>query len=233
MDHDGVVFYFLDNEQYFDRDAYYGYYDDGERFAYFSKAALEALQFIDFSPEILHCSEWQTALVPVYLKTLFRGNPSFSGLKTVFTIHNIEYQGKFDGGILQDLLGISEADRGILEYDGTVNYMKGAVVTCDRLTTVSRSYAEEITYPFYGRGLENIIRENRYKLYGILNGIDTNLYNPYRDPFISVKFPETVRKRKRRISPHFRPDSDWSRMRKYRSWRWSAGWRNIRESISS
>lgn len=188
MEYEGVLFYFIDNEQYFNRDSYYGYYDDGERFAYYSKAALEALAFLDFTPDILHCSEWQTALVPVYLKTLFKGEPSLGRLRTVFTIHNIEYQGKFDGGILHDLLGISEADRGILEYDGGINYMKGAIVTCDRLTTVSRSYAEEITYPFYGRGLENIIKENRYKLIGILNGIDTNLHNPYRDPCIPSKY---------------------------------------------
>lgn len=190
MEQEGVVWYFLDNEQYFNRDAYYGYYDDGERFAYFSKAALEVLPLLDFMPDILHCSEWQTALIPVYLKTLFRQNPLYNRLRTVFTIHNIEYQGKFDGVILQDLLGISEADRGILEYDGTVNYMKGAVVTCDKLTTVSRSYAEEIMHPFYGKGLENIIRENRYKLSGILNGIDTNRYNPYKDPFVPVRYSQ-------------------------------------------
>ncbi|HVI39461.1 MAG TPA: glycogen synthase GlgA [Anaerovoracaceae bacterium] len=188
MQQEGVNFYFLDNEQYFFRDSYYGYYDDGERFAYYSKAALEALPVLDFTPDILHCSEWQTALVPVYLKTLLKEKPSYSRLKTVFTIHNIEYQGEFDQGILHDLLGISETDRGILEYDGTINYMKGAIVTCDRLTTVSSSYAEEITYPYYGKGLENIIKENRYKLSGILNGIDTKSYNPFRDPFIAAKF---------------------------------------------
>ncbi|MDD3169881.1 MAG: glycogen synthase GlgA [Eubacteriales bacterium] len=188
LEHEGVTFYFLDNEQYFDRDAYYGYYDDGERFAYYSKAAIEALNIIDFKPDILHCSEWQTALVPVYLSTLFREDPYFNRLKTVFTIHNIEYQGKYDRGILQDLLGLSEANRGILEYDGAINYMKGAIVTCDRLTTVSNSYAEEILFPFYGKGLENIINENRYKLSGILNGIDTKLYHPFRDPFLSARF---------------------------------------------
>lgn len=188
MEYEGVTFYFLDNEQYFKRDAYYGYYDDGERFAYYSKAALDALEFIDFLPDILHCSEWQTALVPVFLKTLFKENAFYNRFRTVFTIHNIEYQGKFDSGILQDLLGLSEAERGILEYDGAINYMKGAVVTCDRLTTVSQSYAEEITYPFYGKGLEKIIKENRYKLSGILNGIDTKLYNPFRDPCIPVKY---------------------------------------------
>ncbi|MDD2190173.1 MAG: glycogen synthase GlgA [Eubacteriales bacterium] len=191
MDYKGVTFYFLDNEQYFDRDAYYGYYDDGERFAYYAMAALKALDFIDYRPDILHCSEWQTAMVPVYLKTLFRDNLSMARLKTVFTIHNIEYQGKYDKVILRDLLGLPETDRGILEYNGVINYMKGAIVTCDRLTTVSRTYAEEIMFPFYGKGLDNIIKENRYKLSGILNGIDTNLYNPYRDGFIAKKYSKT------------------------------------------
>ncbi|HML38112.1 MAG TPA: glycogen/starch synthase, partial [Bacillota bacterium] len=165
-----------------------GYYDDGERFAYYSKASLEVLRFLDFVPDILHCSEWQTALVPVYLKTLFKGRADYTRLRTVFTIHNIEYQGNFDRSILNDLLGISESESGILEYDGTVNYMKGAVVACDRLTTVSPGYAEEITHPFYGKGLENIIRENRYKLSGILNGIDTELYNPFRDRCLAAKY---------------------------------------------
>ncbi|MDF3001650.1 MAG: glycogen synthase GlgA [Bacillota bacterium] len=185
---EGVTLYFLDNEQYFKRDAYYGYYDDGERFAYFSKAALEVLPLLDFQAEILHCSEWQTALVPVFLKTLYRGNPAYDRLRTVFTIHNIEYQGKFDPAILHDVLGISEGERGVLDYSGAVNFMKGAIVTCDRLTTVSSTYAEEITFPFYGKGLETIIKENSYKLHGILNGIDTKLYNPSKDPCISVKY---------------------------------------------
>jgi starch synthase len=188
MEQEGVVFYFIDNEQYFGRDAYYGYYDDGERFAYYSKAAVEALPLLDFKPDVLHCSEWQTAPVPVYLKTLFRGDRALARLRTVFTIHNIEYQGKFDRGILSDVLGLSEADRGLVDYDEAVNYMKGAVVACDRLTTVSRTYAEEITHPFYGKGLERIIKENRYKLQGIRNGIDTARYNPFRDPYIAAKY---------------------------------------------
>lgn len=192
LEHNETVFYFLDNEQYFKRDAYYGYYDDGERFAYFSKAALEVLPLLDFEAEILHCSEWQTAMVPVYLKTLYRGNPAYDRLRTVFTIHNIEYQGKFDPDILQDVLGISEGERGVLDYSGAVNFMKGAIVTCDRLTTVSSTYAEEITFPFYGKGLENIIKENRYKLVGILNGIDTKFYNPSKDFNISVKYSKST-----------------------------------------
>ena len=197
MEYEGVTFYFLDNEQYFDRDAYYGYYDDGERFAYYSKAALEAITKLDYVPEILHCSEWQTALVPVYLKTIYKNNSFYNGLKTVFTIHNIEYQGQYDQGILHDVLGISEADRGILDFNGTINYMKGAIVTCDRLTTVSNSYAEEITFSYFGKGLESIIKENKYKLVGILNGIDTKLYNPAKDPCISVKYSKNTPKKKK------------------------------------
>ncbi len=200
MEYEGVTFYFVDNEQHFNRDAYYGYYDDGERFSYYSKAALEVLSVIDFVPDILHCSEWQTALVPVYLKTLYKDNPAYSKLKTVFTIHNIEYQGKYDPVILHDLLGLSEADRGILDYDGMINFMKGAIVTCDKLTTVSSSYAEEIIYSFYGKGLENIIKENNYKMVGILNGIDTKRYNPAKDSGIAAKYsknkPDNKKKNK-------------------------------------
>ena len=188
MNCDGITFYFLDNERYFDRDGYYGYDDDGERFAYFSKAALDAINVMEFDPDILHCSEWQTAMVPVYLKTSYAGKPGYETLKTVFTIHNIEYQGKFDLSILGDLLGMPKSDQGILEYHGAVNFMKGAVVTCDRLTTVSPSYAEEITETFYGKGLEGIIKENRYKLSGILNGIDTTLYNPAKDSAIAARY---------------------------------------------
>lgn len=196
MDYEGITFYFIDNEQYFKREGYYGYYDDGERFAYFSKAALDSLREMDFKPDILHCSEWQTAMVPVFLKTLYRGNSDYEKLRTVFTIHNIEYQGKFDKSILSDLLGISKKDKSLLEYHGTLNFMKGAIVTCDRLTTVSPSYGEEISYSFYGKGLEGIIRENRYKLSGILNGIDTSLYNPSKDKNLAVKYSKNSMEKK-------------------------------------
>ncbi len=188
MEHEGITYYFIDNEQYFYRDNYYGYYDDGERFAYFSRAALEALLHIDCQPDILHCNEWQTAMVPVYLKTILKDEPIYQELKTVFTIHNIEYQGKYDQSVLHDLLGLSESDRGILDYNGAINFMKGAIVTCDKLTTVSQSYADEITYPFYGNGLEHIIKENSYKLLGIINGIDTNQFNPAKDLDITTRF---------------------------------------------
>lgn len=196
MVHNGVTFYFLDNEQYFLRDGYYGQYDDGERFAYFSKAAIESLRHMDFEPDILHCNEWQSALVPVFLKTVYRNDLSLQKLRTVFSIHNIEYQGIYGKEILGDLLGISEEQGNILYMDDNVNYMKGAIVTCDRLTTVSKTYAEEIKYPFYSHGLDTIIRENEYKLFGILNGIDKKTYDPYRDKALAVRYTKNSPEKK-------------------------------------
>jgi len=185
---DGVGYYFIDNQQYFNRDGYYGYFDDGERFAYFCMAALEAINYIDFKPQILHLSDWQTALVPVYLKTFYGGRPDYDCLKTVFTIHNIEYQGKFDLRILGDIFGIDKRFQGLVEYENCINLLKGAIVACDKLTTVSPEYAWEIQHPFFGRGLDYIIRENSHKLSGILNGIDDNLFNPKKDKEIFLKY---------------------------------------------
>ncbi|HZK02689.1 MAG TPA: glycogen synthase GlgA, partial [Anaerovoracaceae bacterium] len=188
MEYNEVTFYFIDNEQYFHREGFYGHYDDGERFAYFGKAALESLQYIDYEPDILHCSEWQSALVPVFLKTHYAENAYYRRLKTVFTIHNIEYQGVYGSEILHDILGLGDEYADLLMMDDKVNYMKGAIVTCDRLTTVSPSYAEEITYSFFAHGLHSIINENRYKLSGIINGIDYKFYNPYRDKALPFKY---------------------------------------------
>lgn len=197
MEYNEVTFYFIDNEQYFYRDKYYGYFDDGERFAYFSKAALKSLKYLDFDPDILHCNEWQSALVPVFLKTIYRDDEYYQKLRTVFTIHNIEYQGIYGKEIISDVLGLNENDADILMMNGDVNYMKGAIVTCDRLTTVSPSYAKEITYPFYSHGLHTIIEENMYKLSGILNGIDYKVYNPYRDKALAVKYSKNSYNKKK------------------------------------
>lgn len=189
LEHDGVRFYFLDNEKYFRREGYYGYYDDAERFAWFSKAALDSIAHLPGDrPEILHCSEWQTALVPVFLKTVYRGNEYFSKFKTVFTIHNIEYQGRYGMELLSDMFGIDGRDAGLLRMDGDLNLMKAAIVACDKLTTVSPTYAQELLYPFYGRGLQDIIRENEYKLSGILNGIDVSLFNPSKDQTLAANY---------------------------------------------
>ncbi|NCB41671.1 MAG: glycogen synthase GlgA [Clostridia bacterium] len=181
---DQIIYYFVDNKQYFERENLYGYYDDGERFAFFSKAVLQCLPLLDAFPDVLHCNDWETALLPVYLKTIFSQDPVYKKLRTVFTIHNIEYQGKFNINILEDIVGLPSQYQSILEFDGNVNYMKGAIVCCDKLTTVSPSYAEEITYPFYGHRLEIIIKENEYKLYGIKNGIDTEIFDPAKDPAV-------------------------------------------------
>lgn len=189
MEYDGVTFFFIDNEEYFARDAYYGYYDDGERFAYFCNAALDCVTLLpDFEPHILHCNEWQTALIPVYLKTLYAQSTAHVGLRTVFTIHNIEYQGKFGLETAEDLFALSAVAQRICEYHGCLNLMKGAIVTCDRLTTVSPTYAEEIKYDYFGRGLAHIIKGNEYKLVGILNGIDTKLFHPWNDKALYKRY---------------------------------------------
>lgn len=188
-EYEGVTFYFIDNEKYFRRDGLYGYGDDAERFAYFSKAVLESIPHMtDFDPEILHCNDWQTAMVPVFLKTLFQQSEYYGRLKTVFTIHNIEYQGRYGMELLGDLLGIGQEYAGLLRLDGDLNMMKGALVACDKLTTVSPTYAQEIMYPFYGKGMQDILRENQYKLCGILNGIDTELFNPKTDSNLKVRY---------------------------------------------
>lgn len=184
---DGVVYYFLDNEYYFKREGQYGYFDDGERYAFFSKAALSVLPLLGFIPTIIHCNDWQTALVPVYLKTLFH-DEYFRNIRTVFTIHNIAYQGKYDPAILGDVFGLGEQSRSILAYDSCINLMKGAIVCCDVLSTVSPTYAEEIKTPEYSYGLHYIIKQNAYKLRGIINGIDTVFYNPATDTSAFVKY---------------------------------------------
>jgi len=189
LEYESVIFYFIDNEEYFGRDRYYGFYDDGERFAYFCRAVLDLLRYIPkYKPDILHCNEWQTALVPIYLKTIYRKQVEYVNLRTVFTIHNIEYQGQYDKAILGDLFGIDQSDYSLVELEGCINLLKGAVVTCDKLTTVSPSYAEEIQYDFFGRGLEGIIRENSYKLCGILNGIDGREFNPWFDKHLKARY---------------------------------------------
>ncbi len=178
---DGVTFYFIDNEYYFKRSGLYGFYDDGERFAYFSKAALEMMVHLDYYPEILHCHDWQTALSVVYLKTLYANRYGYDHIKALFTIHNIEYQGKYGYDCLGDLFGLPESVKPALDYDGCLNLMKGAIQFSDRFSTVSRMYANEIKNPFFAHGLQYAICENEFKLTGILNGIDETIYNPETD----------------------------------------------------
>ncbi len=185
---DGVIYYFIDNQYYFKRDGLYGYYDDAERFTFFSRAVLEVLPHIDFAPDIIHCNDWQTALIPVYLDAFYKQNEFYSKMKTVFTIHNIQYQGKFGEELLSDVLGLPIERKGIVEYDGCINFMKGAIQCADKITTVSPTYAREILSPYYSHGLDTILKEFTYKTTGIVNGIDVDVYNPETDPLIYKNF---------------------------------------------
>ena len=193
---DGVTYYFVDNEYYFKRDALYGSFDDGERFAYFSKAVLEALSHLDFYPDVLHAHDWQAALSVVYLKHLFRERAGYENIRAVFTIHNIEYQGQYNFGILGDVFALGGEHYELMDFGGCINLMKAAIVSADIVSTVSPRYAEEICTPSYGRGLDGILRENRHKLCGILNGIDYKYYNPGQDPVIPVRYNWRTREKK-------------------------------------
>ena len=181
LKYDGVTFYFIDNEYYFKRGNLYGYYDDGERFAFFSRAVLEMMQYLDYYPDILHCHDWQTALSVVYLKTIYANRYGYDHIKALFTIHNIEYQGKYGYELLSDLFGLPEYCRQILDYDGCLNLMKGAIQLAERFSTVSKTYASEIKNPYFAHGLEYMTTQNEYKLVGILNGIDEDVYDPSKD----------------------------------------------------
>lgn len=185
--HNGVEYYFVDNKFYFDRDELYSHYDDGERFAFFSLAIFDCLNIMKFHPQIIHCNDHQTALVPVYLD-LMKKEGKMLDVKSIFTIHNIEYQGIYDPIILGDVLGIDEQYEEILLYNYQLNLMKGAIVTADLITTVSPRYAREITTAAFASGLHYITNTNRQKLIGILNGIDYDYYNPATDDIILNKY---------------------------------------------
>ncbi len=177
----GVIYYLLDNQYYFKRDSLYGFYDDAERFAFFSRAILEMLPHIDFKPDIIHCNDWQTALTPVYYSTIYAQRPGYENIKTVFTIHNIQYQGVYGEELIDNVVGIDHAHKNLLEYDGAVNLMKGGIECANAVTTVSPSYAKEILDPWFSHGLDPILKERSYKLRGILNGIDVINYDPETD----------------------------------------------------
>ena len=174
----GVIYYLLDNQYYFKRDALYGFYDDAERFAFFARAILEIIPHIDFKPDIIHCNDWQTALTPLYYSTMYANQPGYENIKTVLTIHNIQYQGVYGEELIDNVVGIDHAHKNLIEYDGAVNLMKAGIECANAVTTVSPSYAKEILDPWYSHGLDTILRERSYKLRGILNGIDVEKYNP-------------------------------------------------------
>ena len=187
---DNVTYYFVDNEYYFKRSSIYGHYDDGERFAFFSRAIIETPGHLNWHPEVLHCNDWQTALVPIYLLEERHRVPQLYDTKSVYTIHNIEYQGRYGKQTLEDLFGLNAGyfNEHMLRYHGDVNLMKGAIYAADYVTTVSPTYAEELQYPFYAHGLEGVISDNRHKLRGILNGIDAALYDPAHDQGLTQNY---------------------------------------------
>ncbi len=171
--------YFLDNEYYFCRDGLYGFYDDGERFAFFAKATLASMCRIGQRPEIIHCHDWQSALVPIYLEAEYRDR--LPEARTVFTIHNVEYQGKAGPEFFNEVLGLDDLWRGVCTHDGCINFMKAAVVKSDLVTTVSETYAKELRYPYFAHGLSGVLASRGDKLRGITNGIDVETYDPARD----------------------------------------------------
>lgn len=179
-----VTYYFLDNEYYFNRSQLYGEYDDAERYAYFCRAVVETMKNLDFIPDILHCHDWQTALLPIYL----RHKHSFPDTKVVFTIHNIEYQGIYDLGIMGDVLDLPQEAENDVTFNNCVNLMKGAILCAHAVSTVSPSYAKELCDPYYAHGLAGIISEHSYKLCGILNGIDVVGYDGATDDVIAANF---------------------------------------------
>jgi len=197
--HDGITYYFIDNEYYFKRPDLYGYYDEAERYAYFNHAALAALKLADFRADVLHGHDWQTGMIPLLLDAHWRHDPFYRDMRTVFTIHNLKYQGIFPRSILGDLLNLGDEYFHIdgVEYHGNVNFMKAALNYSDYLTTVSPTYAEEIQHPYYGEGMDGLLRKRRDRLRGILNGIDTARYNPADDPHLFVRYEGCDLERKR------------------------------------
>ena len=180
---DNVTYYFVDNEYYFHRDGLYGFYDDGERYAFFSKAVMDSFYFIDFMPDIIHANDWQTALIPIYNNCKYHYD-----IKLIFTIHNIEYQGQYDLKIMPTVFDLPPEAGAYVEYEGCVNLVKGAIETSDCVTTVSESYAKELEDAAFAHGLQDMIRKNNWKTRGILNGIDAEGYNPATDTAIAHNF---------------------------------------------
>ncbi|MBZ4654617.1 MAG: hypothetical protein JG781_1974 [Peptococcaceae bacterium] len=190
LSREGISYYFVDNEYYFKRDGIYGFYDEAERYAFFCRAVLESLPHLGFKPQILHCHDWHTGVLSLFLRAFYKDHPFYRDLRTVFTIHNLHYQGIFPREILGDILGLGEEylkdDR--LEFYHNINFMKAGIVFSDVITTVSRTYAEEIKTPLGGENLDALLRKRERRLFGILNGIDTKKYNPLTDPALFVPY---------------------------------------------
>lgn len=192
LKHEGIVYYFLDNEYYFKRDTMYGHYDDGERFSFFCRAVLDSIPFLDFQPDLLHCHDWHTGMVPFLLNAQYRELKGYEHIRTIFTIHNLQFQGIFPREVLGDLLNLDDSyfDEQ-LEFYGCVNFMKAAIVSSDMITTVSPTYMNEIQMPYYGERLDGLLRSRHTALKGILNGIDYDIYNPKADSYIIRNYDHT------------------------------------------
>lgn len=199
-EYQGVTWYFIDNEQYFLRPDLYGHYDDGERFGFFCRAVVELLCQLPEKPEVVHCNDWQAALIPIYLRDEAVRDGFYRGIKTVLTVHNIEYQGRFGRETLDDLFGLNAGwfEDGTIEFGGDVNLLKGAIMTADAVTAVSPTYARELHEAFFAHGLENVMNMNAGKLHGVLNGIDMARYDPSADPNLTEKYSVSAMDGKKR-----------------------------------
>lgn len=215
MVYEGIPFYFLDNKYYFNRPGYYGYPDDGERYAFFNRAVLEMLPFFDFQPDVIHCHDWQAGMIPALHKILYQQKPYYRNMKTVFTIHNLKYQGVFPPETLRELfnLGPEHLTREGLEFHNNVSYLKGGINYADLVTTVSQTYAAEIQTAYYGEQMDGLLRSQSHKIHGVLNGLDYDEYNPEKDPLIPNTFAanklENKQKNKKWMQQHLgMPEKD-------------------------
>jgi starch synthase len=197
LEHEGVTFYFVDNEFYFKRRGLYGYRDEAERFGFFCRGVIEALPHLDFQPDVIHCHDWQSAMIPVLLKAHYSHLPFFESIRTMLTIHNLKYQGVFGRDYLQDLFGLSDDyfTGTSLELHGGASFLKGGLHDADLITTVSQTYAEEIKTPFYGESLDSLLRYRSESLSGIVNGIDYEIYDPMNDPYVAVPYRDSLPKK--------------------------------------
>ena len=186
-----VTYYLIDNEYYFKRSGLYGYFDDAERYAFFSRAVLDVVGRLEgFKPDIIHCNDWQTALIPLYYNCIYKDLPGYENIRTVYTIHNIQYQGVYGMDVLNEVVGIDPSDYSLIEYDGCANFSKAAVECCNKVSTVSPTYANEILDPWFSHGLDGILHKNYWKLTGILNGIDVESYDPHTDPALKYHYSQ-------------------------------------------
>lgn len=192
-----IPYYFVDNEYYYKRKGIYGHFDEAERFVFFARSVLDSLPYVDFQPDIIHCHDWQSALLPVFLNDQYKINPFYSGIKTILTIHNLKYQGRYGKDILEDVVGLDQGygENHAIEYYDDINFMKAGLYYSDVITTVSPTYASEIQLPYYGEGLDGVLRGNQYKLKGILNGIDYDIFNPKIDEHLYVNYHRSMKKK--------------------------------------